>query len=160
MRGDGFKILFAEGEYLFRSDVADDNHGGVAGRIAHRKMALQIVDGPMFDVAHPPDDRPLIGVLGNERSGPQLFIENAFVLAIDAGAALAGDYAAFAFDNFGIEAKVAYSVGLNIEDEFRGGTRKPVLIDGDIAGGIGVIGSAIRLHYFIEIVDWGISLRR
>jgi hypothetical protein len=80
-----------------------------------------------------------------------LFEQRAEVVVVHAGAALAVDHAAFAFHDLRIEREVRHAVGLELEHDVERILREPVLVDGHVARGIGVVGAAIGFHDAIEL---------
>src|SRR4029077_12127019 len=107
-------------------------------RVAHAEVVLQIVHGPRFDVGRPSHHGPVIRMRG-ESGGVKLLEQDSEVAVVDGSAALGVNNATFGFNDLGIESKIANAVGFHVHHEFQGGAGEPVLIDGVVGGGVGVV---------------------
>jgi hypothetical protein len=90
--------------------------------------------------------------MGDEGGGLELFKQRAEVAVVHRRAALGIDDAAFRLDDFRVEAQIADAVGLHVEHEVERGAGKPVRVDGDVLAGVGVVVSAVLLHFDVELL--------
>ena len=150
MRWNWLQILLRQREHFFRCHIPGNHHGGVARRISHLKVMLQILHRPVFDVAHPSHHRPLIR-MRDKRRCPKLFVQHPLVLSVHAASPLARHHPAFTFNFLRIEAQIANPIPLDIKYQLQRRTRKPVLIHGHIPRRIRIVRPAIRFHRFVEI---------
>ena len=93
----------------------------------------------------------MVGVRG-VGGGPKLLVEGTFGRIVDGQPAFGIDDAAFGLHQFRVEGKIPDAVGLHVDDEPEGGLGEPVLVNGDVAGGITVVAPAVVFHDDVELL--------
>ncbi len=87
----------------------------------------------------------------DERGRLHLLGEMAVIVVVHAEPPFGRDDAALALDDFRIEREMGDAIGLELEDQLQRIARKPVLINGDVVAGEGVVRAALRFHEPVEV---------
>ena len=82
--------------------------------------------------------------------GANLFHQPADIVVVDGRAAFRGDDAAFVFDGLRVELEILQPFRLDLENGLERRARKPVLVDGDVIGRVGIVLAAGCLHDPVE----------
>ena len=88
--------------------------------------------------------------MSDKRRRPELLIEQSAIVVIRAQAAFARDNFPLRCNFLGVELQILNAVCLDVENQRQGRTRKPVLVDGCVLRGVGVVFATVRFHDLVE----------
>ncbi len=142
-------VLHEEGEEAGVVDVADEDEGGVVGRVPGAVEGAAVLGGEVEDVVHPPDGGVVVGV-DAEGVGPELLGDGPLDVVLDAVAALVGDHLLLARDGLLAEHEVVHPLGLQAHHEGELVGRDVLVVVGPVVPGGGVGLGAGALEELVE----------
>ena len=98
--------------------------------------------------------QPMVGMRYGcdfKRARLHLLVEQRRVAVIDPQPPLRIDHLALVLDHLRIERQVGDAIALELEHQLQRRSREPVLVDGDVLRGEGVVAGALRFHEPVEL---------